>query len=263
MSSLAQQQQSLLAALFEWPAQNAMKNIAACAEDTGARGIKAYQTNGHVLAERALQAAYPVIRQLLGDESFADLARALWHAYPPQHGDVGRWGENLATFIGASEQLAAEPYLADVARAEWCMHQISTAASVLSNPASLTLLTTEDPTSVTLAIAPGSRVLRSAWPVASILNAHLAGEPAFDVVAVQLRNQLPQDLVVWRSGFRPQVREALAGEYEVIDALSQGTPLAQALEHAPALDFSVWFPMALRSGLVTGVIPVYPPSPLP
>ncbi|NBX20829.1 MAG: hypothetical protein EBR58_05375, partial [Betaproteobacteria bacterium] len=76
MSTLAQQQQALVAALFDWPAENAMKNIAARAMDPGARGLKAYQSNAHALAERALQAAYPVLTQLLGVESMGDLARA-------------------------------------------------------------------------------------------------------------------------------------------------------------------------------------------
>ena len=74
MSTLARQQQILLDALLSWPAENAMKNIAACAIDTGSRGIKAYQTNCHMLAQRALQAAYPVVAQMVGDKNFADLA---------------------------------------------------------------------------------------------------------------------------------------------------------------------------------------------
>ena len=54
MTPLAQQQQALLQALFDWPAQDAMKNLAHYGMNTGARGLKCYQTNGHVLAQRAL-----------------------------------------------------------------------------------------------------------------------------------------------------------------------------------------------------------------
>jgi hypothetical protein len=92
-----------------WPAEDAIKNIANYVEDTGARGLKSYQANGHALAQRALQAAYPVVAQLLGEESFADLARALWHAQPPIRGDIAHWGGGLAVFLEASAQLRKSP----------------------------------------------------------------------------------------------------------------------------------------------------------
>ena len=84
--SLLAQQQALLNALFDWPRPDATQFIAAYARQSCARGLKVYQANGHLLAERALQAAYPVVAQLLGGESFADLARAVWHAHPPLRG---------------------------------------------------------------------------------------------------------------------------------------------------------------------------------
>ena len=106
MSTLATQQQALLEALLAWPADDAMQKIAAHAIDPRARGLKAYQANGHALAERALQAAYPVVAQLLGDESFADLARALWHAAAAgarRHRVLGR----VAGGVGADQHAAA------------------------------------------------------------------------------------------------------------------------------------------------------------
>ena len=99
MNSLAAQQQTLLKTLFEASARNAINLIAAYADSTGARGLKVYQTNGHMLAERALQAAYPVVVQLIGEESLAGLARAFWHAHPPQRGDLAQWGAELPEFV--------------------------------------------------------------------------------------------------------------------------------------------------------------------
>ena len=65
MTNLAEQQQVLLHALLTWPADDATKTVAAYAIDPRARGLKAYQANGHLLAERALQAAYPVLAHFL------------------------------------------------------------------------------------------------------------------------------------------------------------------------------------------------------
>ena len=254
VSTLAQQQQALLNALFAMPNQDAIKNIAACAMDTGARGLKAYQTNGHMLAQRALDGAYPVVAQLLGAESFADLARALWHAHPPVRGDVAQWGDALADFLQASPQLQDEPYLHDVAALEWALHRCATAANGATDLETLALLTTRDPDQLRPVLAPGCATLQSRWPVVSILNAHLERAPTFAAVGQQLRDAVAQDAVVWRAGLRPRVREAAPGEVTLLQALLHGQPLGQALDAAPMLDFGLWLPMAVQTGLVLAVV---------
>lgn len=253
MTSLAVQQQALLQALFEWPEQDASNFIATQAGNTWARGLKAYKTNGHMLAERALAAAYPVVDQLLGHESLGELAGALWHAHPPAHGDLGRWGDALADFLQASAQLQEEAYLPDVARAEWALHRCASAADQPNDPASLSLLTTQEPDTLGLLLAPGCWVLRSAWPVVSILGTHVHGTPSLAEVGQALRAATAQDLVVWRMGLRPEFRQALPGEVDLLSALLDGASLGQALDAAEALDFGQWFPLAVQSQLVLGV----------
>ncbi|MBC7916819.1 MAG: putative DNA-binding domain-containing protein [Rhodoferax sp.] len=263
MSALALQQAALLDALFAWPAADAMKNIAILAIDPGARGLKAYQSNGHLMAERVLGAAYPVLAQMVGDESFGDLARALWHAHPPVCGDLGRWGEALPAFVETSAQLRDEPYLADVARLEWCLHLCATAPDAAANPASVALLTQHDPADLTLLLAPGCAVVSSRWPIASIVSAHLDGSPSLAELGEMLRNRVAQNAVVWRKGFQPSARLTLPGEAGLLDALLFGDSLGQALERegCAALDFAQWFPHAIQTGLVLGVAPHTPSTP--
>ncbi len=254
MSVLATQQQALLDALFARPAANAIKTIAACAMDTGARGLKAYQTNGHMLAERALQSAYPVLAQLIGEDSFADLARALWHAQPPVLGDVACWGKALPEFVRSSAQLQDEPYLPDVAAIEWALHRCATAPDADVQLHTLALLTTVDPADLQLKLTPGCAVLRSPWPAASVVGAHLYGSPSFAEVGALLRGPVAQDAVVWRDGFRPRVRVAQAGEADFLAALLLGHSLADALDASAALEFSAWLPLAAQSGLLSAAI---------
>ena len=253
MSRLAQQQQALLAALFAWPAANAIENVAVSAHYTGARGLKAYQTNGHCLAERALVAAYPVVAQLLGGESFADLARALWHAHPPQCGDIAQWGDTLPAFLQSSSQLQDEPYLSDVARVEWALHCCTSAADASADLSSVALLTTQDPQHLHFTLAPGCAVIGSAWPIASIMGAHLEQSPSLEAVGQMLRADTPQAAVVWRQAMRPCVREASMGEADFLQALLRGISLGEALDAAPGLDFGQWLPTAAHSGLLLSV----------
>jgi hypothetical protein len=255
MSALAQQQQGLLNALFaSGLLGDAINLVAVRADFMGARGLKAYQSNGHALAQRALAAAYPVVAQLLGEESFGELARALWHAQPPVCGDIACWGEDLPDFVRHNPQLADEPYLADVARLEWALHRCASAADGALRPETLALLGTQEPNALWLQLAPGVSVVRSAWPVASIVLAHQADSGVSLVEAGQLlRDGTAQDALVWRQGLRPRVRQTMAGEADFVCELRRGSAFGPALEAAPDLDIQCWLTDAVQSGLLLGM----------
>jgi hypothetical protein len=258
MTSLGHQQQTLLDTLFSSPAPNTIKTVAAYAGTTAARGLKAYQTNAHLLAERALQAAFPVLIQLIGDDNLPGLARAFWHAHPPQRGDLAQWGAELPLFIQASEQLTTEPYLADVAAVEWALHRCASAPDQPADRASFGLLMQHDPLELRLQLAPGCAVFSSAWPVASILGAHLSQTPSFDELRQRFRASRGESTLVWREAYRPRVREAIGGEAAWVTHLLQGSSLGDALEAAPDLDFNTWLPMAVQTQLLLGATVMSP-----
>ncbi len=255
MSTLARQQQVLLAALLELPPQPAIRKLSDFAYGVGTdveRGFKVYQANGHMLAERALRSAYPVLEQMLGKESFQQLVRAFWHAYPPVLGDIAKWGAQLSEFISQSDQLRDEAYLPDVAKVEWALHLCAFAPDRDPDFASLSFLTTEDPQTLGLVLAPGVAATQSVWPLASLMLAHLERNPPLEELGQQLRNPFPQDVVIWRVGFQPRLRLAMAGEVNLLIALQTGIALEPALDVAVGLDFSHWLPMAVQTGLVLG-----------
>lgn len=251
---LSEQQSALLAALFDTHAHDAIKNIANELINTRARGIKTYQSNGHALAQRALQAAYPVLQQMLGEESFAQLARAYWHADAPRCGDVAQWGQGLAAFVQDDAQLAAEPYLADLARCEWALHRAGSAADGAPDGASLALLGSQEAEPLGLALCPGAAVVRSRWPVATVWMAHQTQPPDLAQARERLAQGQAEDAVVWRQGWQPRLRAALVGEAAFLQALLQGHSLGAALDGAgEALDVAQWLPLALHSGLIERV----------
>jgi Putative DNA-binding domain len=250
MSALARQQQALLAALFDWPPQTASTAMAGYLSQPWERGLRVYQANGHALAVRALGASYPVLAQLMGQDSFAALARAFWHECPPVRGDVGQWGEALPAFLTHNPQLQEEPYLPDLARVEWALHLCARAADAQADLPSFKLLMECEPAELTLVLAPGCALVHSNWPVVSMWSAHQMVESDFSELRQQLNVGRSEVALVWREGFRPRVREALPGEAELIASLSLGQALNQALDAAPALDFNAWLPMAVQTGLL-------------
>ena len=165
-TSLAREQSLLLQALFGG-GQN--KDLRDCLHQHQAqRGLQAYQANGLALAERALTAAYPVVAQLIGGESFDPLAHHFWRQHPPVRGDMAEWGAELADFLEAAPQLADEPFLGDVARVEWALHRAATAADAVPDLSSFALLAESG--SATLVLSAGVFVLESRYPVVSLVK---------------------------------------------------------------------------------------------
>ncbi|WP_439606798.1 HvfC/BufC family peptide modification chaperone [Hydrogenophaga sp.] len=260
MNALALQQQALLAALFERPgsgaAAQAREALDALLTPHTGRGLMAYQANGHALAERSLHAAFPVIAALIGQDNFAPLARELWHHHPPAHGDLARWGDTLPAFLQDHPQLADLPWLADVARVEWALHQAAGAPDEDTDLAGFARLTGEDPQGLTLALAPGTAVFTSRWPVASLVTAHRDGQPGLAEVAERLRAGVGEAAVVWRQGLRPCVAGCSPAVAALLGALLQGLPLPDALNATAgddAFDLSAWLAEAVQRGLVIGV----------
>ena len=230
------------------------------------RGLQAYLANAGALAERVLAATYPVLAQLVGDESFASLARHLWRQAPPLRGDVGQWGAELAGFLDASPQLSDAPFLADVARVEWALHCAATVTDSALDAASFALLASANPEHVTLTLSKGVMLLASAFPVVSLVHSHLHAKPALAQVAGLLGAGVREHAVVWRQGFKPMLRSPDAAEFALLTGLKAGWPLEAALaasSSADAFDFNGWLTEAVHSGLVTGARTVDSSSTLP
>jgi hypothetical protein len=254
----ALRQQMLLRALW----QDARPGVLAGWCRDGARfmrGLQAYRANAGALAERALAAAYPTLQQLIGDESFAAMARAFWHHHPPERGDITAWGARLPAFVADAESLAGEPYLADVARLEWAVHEAAHAADASAPPAGLDRLADTDPARLRLLARPGTALIDSRHPIVSIWQAHRparVNEPdRFAAVREAFAQERAEPALVWRQGWRVQVATLGATEARFTAALLQGHTLAQALgamPASPAFDFTPWLLGALERGWLAG-----------
>lgn len=267
LHSLGAQQQALLQALLARPGSTAACAAKECLVgflDTRhiqtARGLDAYQANGHAMAERSLLSAYPVVAALIGGDNFALLARDLWHHHPPLRGDLAQWGDALPGFLRDNAQLADAPYLSDVARAEWALFRAAGAADAAPDPGSFARLAQEAPEGLALTLAPGTAVIDSTYPVASLIAAHLDTRPTLDEAAQRLRDGLGEQTLVWRQGLRPRLQQIDPPASSLVQALLAGAELPQALDAAcavagpdDAFDFSSWLNAAVTDALVIGV----------
>jgi hypothetical protein len=250
MSALALQQQALLDAL--WSGDEPASGWAAFP-----RGVSAYRANAQALAERCLRATHPVVIALIGEANAAPLAHRLWRTQPPQRGDMAQWGAGLPALLATVDGLADLPWLADVARVEWALHEAAGAADVPTDLSGFARLAQEDPTRLTLRLASGTAVIASAWPVASLVAAHAGDAPDLAGVGARIERGERENALVWRPRWRPELRACSDAEAALLQALQQGAHLPDALDAAAArdaaFDLGPWLPQAVQSGLVCGV----------
>ena len=219
----------------------------------GSPGLAVYRANAQASARRALEAAYPVISQLIGEENFAYLARDFWQAHPPICGDLAQWGEPLAAFAAQAPQLADLPFLPDVAHIEWALHVCAGAPDGIQDAASFGTLAERDPGSVWFSLAPGACALASTYAAAAITLAH-KGQGSLDAAFDLVRQGVAQTALVWRQGFVPRLRTLHEHDLAFTQALLAGQALANALGAAHTrFDFSGWLVANVQNGLVLGI----------
>jgi hypothetical protein len=251
MTELERQQQ-LLAALLSRDARHLPAGALRPLSHSISRGLQAYEANAGASAERALAGTFPTVQALVGDESFAALARALWQSHPPRRGDLACFGETLPGFIAASEQLADVPYLADVARLEWQLAQAERAADVALDAPSLAALSELDPAVLHLDLAPCVALVDSPHAIVSVWQAHRPGDDLprrqADARAALARGDA-EPALVWRAGWRAAVRTVDGAWARWTGALLRGDTLAEAFDAAgDDFSFEPWLAEALRNG---------------
>lgn len=243
-------QQALLAALHARDGSAVLQPWAAARPAGVRRGLQAYQANAGAAAERALAASFPTVQALMGDESFATMARAFWHAHPPMRGDLACFGEGLPSFIAASDQLADVPYLPDVARLDWWLACAERARDEAPEPATLALLAEHEPAQLRITLLPGTAVLGSAFPVVSLWRAHQPGDEAVahrDAARAALAAGQGEHAVVARAGWRAVATAVDAPTARWMGSLLRGQTLASALSDAgEGFDVEVWLVQALQ-----------------
>lgn len=250
-------QQQLLRTLWRGSADAPLMRWLRESGERAGQGFAAYRGNATAIAERTLSAAYPTVQQLVGEESFAQLARVFWHHHPPRCGDLARYGDHLADWIAADPQLASEPYLADVARVDWAVHTIEHAADAPSEPAGLSLLAQLEPAQLRLRLRPALVWVASRWPVVTIWQAHRSSEPdRFAPLRQAFAGGVAETALVARPQWRASVSVVDEAAVRFMGALQEGVDLARALDAAgAAFQFEPWLHDAVRQQWLLAVEP--------
>src|SRR5262249_23011925 len=85
--------------------------------------LEVYRNNLHAGLTKTLGLEFPVIRRLLGEEDFRQVALAFLARHPSRSGDLHRVGAPFGCFLRTQFVETEYLYLADVARLEWAYQE--------------------------------------------------------------------------------------------------------------------------------------------
>jgi hypothetical protein len=206
-----------------------------------------YRNNVASSLTRALEAAFPTVRKLVGDEFFAAMAVVFLRAHPPTSRMLMLYGDAMPGFLETFPPVAHLGYLPDVARVDQAMRESYHAADSEPLPGpEFHRMIGEGLVSLRLQLAPSLRLVQSRWPVVSIWAANHEGGPK--PVAG------PEHALILRPELDPRPHRLSQGGATFIASVLSGSSLGDAVEATDgALDLSAILALLIQARAITGV----------
>jgi len=186
-----------------------------------------YRNNVAVSLTEAMQAAFPVIYKLVGDEFFHAMAGIYLRLHPPTSPMMMYYGQSFPTFLERFEPAQHLRYLPDMAGLELAIRtSYHEADAAPCDPATLQNMPPDQLMAAKITLAPAVQLIRSNWPVHAIWAFNMVNGPQPQMVA--------QDVLITRPEFDPVLTPLSEGGADFIDALQKGDGFGAALGLATA-----------------------------
>ena len=223
--------QPIFASAFAAPLLDPHREIPLDVQHRKPKRYAVYRNNVTIALVRAMEANFPAIRRLLGEENFFGFAREFVQVHPPQLPLMFMYGDKFPDFLEGRTELTEFPYLGDVARLE----QICRLAYHEADSPSLAAgdISNLDPEQLGLMVLkphPALAFLQSLYSVNSILVANKENEVA------HVDPTQPEWVVVTRPAFTVETRSVPEATFVFLQKLSGGEAFGSAAESAFALD---------------------------
>lgn len=225
------------------PAAPVPEGLAGPGGGPAARRFAVYRNNVAVALTEALEAAFPIVRRIVGEAFFAAMAGVFLRAHPPSSPCLADYGAAMPEFLARFPPVAHLGYLPDVARLENALRRAYHAADAAPvGPGALP--PAADLAAARVTLAPAVCVIRSAAPLHGIWRFNT--EPDAPKPGAG-----PEDVLVTRPGFDPRVDLLPPGGGDFVEALGRGATLAEAgATVAPAVAETVLALLLSRAAVV-------------
>jgi hypothetical protein len=250
MSSLAELQSQMTAAIFKGHAADIEASLAAGRADPSRR-FAIYRNNTFLSLTAHLKAVFPVTAKLGDERFFAYAANEFIRRAPPREPRLSAYGAEFPSFLARFPASRATPILAEMATLEWAVQ--SALLTEANKPANIDALIQAGPeaTQALLQLQPSLKFTLSHWPLAEAWASSGA-------LSTPLSRKTTR-LAVWRETDSVKVVALTAPRFAFWRSLARGFPLEFAAGRAIARDTGFDLIAELHSlfgaGLVTGITP--------
>ncbi len=171
----------------------------------------------------ALENDFPALRRILGEGAFTSLGARYVRACPPRSHDLGRAGDRLAAFLETDALGDRLPFLSDLARYEWAVSEAFVAPDVEAlGWDDLAGLGAEAAADLRLRLRPGTRLVRSRWPLFDLSDAR---DLADEDVSIPIEGR-PCNALVFRRELEVLRRALDDDDARLLEELQAGRSLA-------------------------------------
>lgn len=158
--------------------------------------LRIYRNNFLIGLGEALSSNFPVVRQMVGADFFAQAARAFILKAPPNKPCLFEYGDGFAEFLADLPEMAKLPYVVEMASFEFArIAAYHAPAEALLTDAAMARVPPERLSDLPIRLARHVRLLPVRFPVLDLWQAHQAAEP--DLAAIDMSPR-PHTLLVCR-----------------------------------------------------------------
>jgi hypothetical protein len=137
-----------------------------------AERLAIYRNAYRVRLIEALDETYPILHQLLGDETFAALGESFIAWRPSVHRSIRWYGRELGGFMASTAPFAQQPILSEIAMFEWTLSEVFDSADAQSLArAALSALEPAAWATLKLRFHPSVRRLALSWNTTAVWQA--------------------------------------------------------------------------------------------
>lgn len=217
-----------------------------------------YRNNVAAGLTAALEARFPAVRKIVGEDFFKGVAKLFAAEQPPRSPLMMFYGDEFPAFLAVFEPARDLPYLADIARLEAARTRAYHAADAKPLEAeALHALPQQALADLRFTLHPALEIVASDYPVVTIWAMN-SGE--MDLAPI--KNWQGEDALVSRPSLDIEVRRLPPGAKDFLQSLAAGQPLgtAGAAALAASADFDLAVNLAaLFSGLAIEITNGEPP----
>ncbi|WP_413577351.1 putative DNA-binding domain-containing protein [Bdellovibrio sp. HCB290] len=219
------------------------------------QGFEIYHDIYHSKLGGSLGKTYEAVAWVLGRDLFHDLCVRYIESQPSVNFHLSDYGSTFSEYLNNTARTRGIPFLSDLARFEWMIKEVQSAASPNPLPAE-TIMEQLHTANFRLGFVEAMRIHQSMHSVLELWNRRK--EPAY--VYEEINWSQPQSLLIYKKNDAVMVEPIDPIHAEVILKLQQGQSISEALldfsQSVSAEDNTRLFKTLVKAGVIEDFIPL-------